>query len=90
MKSDWLRNIQSDSNVMVRVGSRRFNAEAEIIQDLVKIADFLTFRLHKHPRFIGTIMRMEGFPKKPSREDLEAYAANRVMVILHPMGVVIR
>lgn len=85
MKTDWLRNIQSDPKVVVRVGEGQFHAMAEIIQDQEMIADFLVLRLAKHPRFVGTIMRMDGYPSNPDRDDLITYANNRVMVILHPV-----
>ena len=84
MKTDWLRNIQADPQVFVRAGKDQFTATAEIVQDQAQIADFLAERLQKHPRFIGAMMRIEGFPQQPDRNDLLAYAKNRVMVILHP------
>lgn len=84
MKSDWLRNIQSDPKVKVTAGAEQFHAMAEVIQDQEMIADFLALRLAKHPRFVGTIMRMEGYPSNPDRDDLITYANSRVMVILHP------
>jgi deazaflavin-dependent oxidoreductase (nitroreductase family) len=83
-KTDWLRNLRSDPNVFIHVGAEHFRAEAEVEEDPGKIADFLAVRLHKRPRFVGRIMRMEGFPSEPSHEALEAYASQRVMVILHP------
>jgi deazaflavin-dependent oxidoreductase (nitroreductase family) len=84
MKTDWLRNIQSDPVVTVRIGDDQFHANAEIIRDQEIIADFLALKLSKHPRFVGAIMRMAGFPKNPDREDLRTYAKDRVLVILHP------
>jgi deazaflavin-dependent oxidoreductase (nitroreductase family) len=85
MKSDWLLNIQSNPEVLVKVGKNQFSAIAEIVQDQNKIADFLTQRLREHPRFVGAIMQFEGFPKNPGRNDLITYAKNRVVVILHPL-----
>jgi deazaflavin-dependent oxidoreductase (nitroreductase family) len=35
-RSDWLRNLQSDPRVQVRVGRRRFEARAEMIADPVE------------------------------------------------------
>ena len=84
MKTDWVRNIQSDPNVSVRIGNDHVHAIAEIVQDQESIADFLALRLRKHPRFVGAIMRMAGFPSNPNRDDLMTYVKNRVVVILHP------
>ena len=84
MKTDWVRNIMADPNVELRVGSKRLQAQGEIVCDPSKIADFLAIRLRNRPRFVGAILRMEGFPSEPSHAQLEAYAANRVMVILVP------
>ena len=84
MKTDWLRNILADPNVEIRVGAQCLQARAEVIRDPGLIADFLALRLRNRPRFVGMIMRIEGFPSQPEREDLEAYAARRVMVVLEP------
>ncbi|TFH34263.1 MAG: nitroreductase family deazaflavin-dependent oxidoreductase [Anaerolineales bacterium] len=84
MKTDWLRNILADPQVEIRVNAQRFKAIAEVVRDPGLIADFLTLRLRNRPRFVGRILRMEGFPDPPTRQDLETYAAKRVMVVLYP------
>jgi deazaflavin-dependent oxidoreductase (nitroreductase family) len=83
-KTDWLRNLHSDPEVSIQVGAERFHAEAEVVEDPVKIANFLEVRLQERPKFMRRIMSVEGFSSEPSREELEAYASKRVMVILHP------
>jgi deazaflavin-dependent oxidoreductase (nitroreductase family) len=81
-RADWFLNIEADPNVRVRVGRRDFPAIAEPITDVGRVADFLEYRLRRHPRMVGAIMRREGLPKNPDRDDLEDYAARRAMVII--------
>lgn len=90
IKSDWLRNIRENPQVRVRVGSKHFQALAEIVEDPLQIADFLMLKFQQHPRFVGTIMQLEGYPKNPDRTDLEAYARKRVMVVLKEQPTLIK
>ncbi len=83
-KADWYRNILMDPIVTVRVKSREFNGLAEPVEDPEKVADFIEYRLQKHPRMIGFIMRRDGFPPNPTRRDIVAYSANRALVIITP------
>lgn len=83
-KADWYRNILVDPIVTVRVKSREFNGMAEPVENPERVADFIEYRLRKHPRMIGFIMRRDGFPHNPTRRDLVAYSANRAMVIITP------
>ena len=72
-KADWWRNIAANPIVWVQVKSRKFEGRAELVTDLKRVADFLEYRLQKHPKMIGAIMRREGLPKKYTRADLENY-----------------
>ncbi len=83
-RADWYRNILADSGVRVRVGRNEFEAFAEPSTDPVRIADFLEVRLARHPRMIGMMLRTEGLPPSPSRQDLESLAEDKALVILHP------
>jgi deazaflavin-dependent oxidoreductase (nitroreductase family) len=86
MKADWVRNIQSNSHVEIRVGARRFAGQAEVVTDSSRFADFLEVRLQRHPRMIGLIMeKAHGLPRHPSREQLEGLAKEEAVVIVHPM-----
>jgi deazaflavin-dependent oxidoreductase (nitroreductase family) len=85
-KADWYRNILSNPEVEVRVKSRRLIGLAETVTDPERIADFLEYRLEKHPRMMTAITRYEGLPPHPNREQLKAYAQNRALVIIHPEG----
>ncbi len=83
-KADWFRNLVANRCVKVRIGAREVEALAEPITDACRIADFLELRLARHPRMVGAILRSVGLPARPSRAELEAYAAELAMAILHP------
>lgn len=85
-RTDWLKNIEADPHVEIRVRSLRLRCYASVIRDVDQIADFLTYRLSKHPRMIGAIMRAAGLPSSPSLEQLRAYAAERPLVRLEPLA----
>jgi deazaflavin-dependent oxidoreductase (nitroreductase family) len=84
-KADWFRNIVTHPEVKVQVGPRHFRGLAEPVTDPERVADFLQFRLSRHPRMVGAIMRAAGFTGKPDRDELVRYATARAMVIIHPM-----
>lgn len=86
MKADWVRNIRANPIVEVHVGARRFSANAEIVNDPCRFADFLQVRLERHPRMVGLIMeKAHGLPKHPARQQLEELAKTEALVILHPI-----
>lgn len=86
LKADWVRNIQSNPQVEIRVGAERFEGQAEVVADPKRFADFLEVRLQRHPRMIGLIMeKAHGLPHHPSREQLESLANEEAVVIVHPM-----
>ena len=85
LKADWVRNIQADPKVTVRVKSLNFQGHAEVVTDPARFADFVEVRLQRHPLVVGTIMqKTHGLPKQPSREQLEALAENEALVIVTP------
>jgi deazaflavin-dependent oxidoreductase (nitroreductase family) len=85
-KADWVRNIQIDPQVEVRVGAKHFQGTAEVVTDPSKFADFLEIRLERHPRMIGLIMeKAHGLPRHPCREKLEELAKKEALVIVHPI-----
>jgi hypothetical protein len=71
--------------VQVLVGGRQLTAQAEAVTDPSRIADFLRLRLQRHPRMVGLIMRLEGFPRRYTREDLEKFAAGKALAVLHSL-----
>jgi len=84
LNADWVRNIQSNSQVELRVGAKHVQGTAEIITDPSRFADFLVVRLERHPRLIGLIMeKAHGLPKRPSREQLEGLAKGEALVVIH-------
>ncbi len=82
LKSDWVRNIQANPTVAVRVKSERFQGTARIVTDPARIADFLEVRLQRHPRMIAAILRSDNVSTPPTRADLEHYAAHLALVII--------
>lgn len=86
LKSDWVRNIQADSQVEIRVKKRYFSGRAEIIQDPGRITDFLEERLRRHPTMVGGILRSEGVHLPPRRSELEEYAKRLTLVVVKPIG----
>ena len=85
LKADWVRNIQADPRVEVRVKSSSFHGQAEVVTDPSRIVDFVEVRLQRHPFMIGMIMqRAHGLPKHPSREQLERLAEKEALVIITP------
>lgn len=86
LQADWVRNIQANPQVEVRVKSSEFPGQAEVVTDPCRIADFIEVRLRRHPLMIGTIMqKAHGLPKQPSREQLEKLAEKEALVIITPM-----
>jgi len=84
LRAHWVRNIQADPSVEVRVGRRSFRATARVVTEPGPIADFLEVRLRRHPHIVGAILRSEGLPRRPARADLEAYSCRLALVILTP------
>jgi deazaflavin-dependent oxidoreductase (nitroreductase family) len=86
LKADWVRNIQADPQVEIRVKSLNFKGQAEVITDPGRIADFVEVRLERHPFMVGLIMqKAHGLPKQPSREQLEKLAEHEALVIVTPV-----
>ncbi len=83
-KADWFRNILADRCVRVRIGSREFEGLAEPVTDACRIADFLELRLKRHPQMVGAILKSVGLSASPTRPELEEYARQLAMVIIHP------
>lgn len=84
MKTDWVRNIQADPHVQVLVKDSTFYGQAEVSTDPEDIADFIQYRLNKHPRLIGLMMKLDGFTSRPTREELIDYCKNLALVRITP------
>jgi deazaflavin-dependent oxidoreductase (nitroreductase family) len=86
VKADWVRNLQVNPQVEVRVGTKHFQGTAEVVTDPCRFADFMEVRLERHPRMIGFIMeKAHGLPNHPSRKQLEELAEGEAFVIVHPI-----
>jgi deazaflavin-dependent oxidoreductase (nitroreductase family) len=85
VKADWFRNVQAHPDVHVRVGRREFDCTAEAVTDPQRVADFLAFRLARHPMMIGLMMKFaHRLPMRPSRAQLLELASSTALVILRP------
>ena len=84
LEADWVRNILADPQVEVRVKNMCFTGTAEVISEPEIVADFIQYRLDKHPRLIGLIMKLDGFKAAPTREELLEYSKNLALVRITP------
>lgn len=85
-QADWVRNIQCNPEVDVRVKSLNIHGQAEVVTEPARIVDFIEVRLRRHPFMIGMIMqRAHRLPKHPSREQLEKLAEKEALVIITPI-----
>lgn len=80
--ADWVKNIMANPMVSIQVKHRRFKGRAEVVTDPERIADFMQVRLERHPRMIGMILKSEGLPEQPSREQLLDYSRKLALVIV--------
>jgi len=86
LQADWVRNIQCNPQVDVRVKSLRFRGQAEVVTEPARIADFIEVRLQRHPLMVGMIMKKaHGLSNHPSREQLEKLAEKEALVIIKPI-----
>ena len=83
--SDWVRNLLIDPRVKLRVGKAEFAGTAEVIRDREQLADFLAYRLRRHPIMLPLIFKMDGVSARPDRQELLAYAERLVLVVIHPI-----
>ncbi len=88
LKADWVRNIQADPQVEVRLKSRQFCGTAEVVTDPSRIADFLEIRLERYPQMIGLMMeKVHHLPRHPSRSQLEELAKTEALVVIRPVRI---
>jgi len=90
IQADWFRNIQADPRVEVQVKSRHLRGTAEPVSDPQRIADFLEVRLARHPRMLGGMLRAEGLPSTPTREQLVAHVQNLAMVKITALEEIVK
>jgi deazaflavin-dependent oxidoreductase (nitroreductase family) len=84
-KADWYRNILANPLVHVQVSRQEFDCMAEPITDPNRVADFLEYRLKRHPLMIGLIMKFSHkMPMRPNRAQLLELGKATTVVILRP------
>jgi deazaflavin-dependent oxidoreductase (nitroreductase family) len=84
-RADWFQNILANPNVAIQVCGQNLTAHAEAVTDPPQIADFLAYRLERHPAMIGAMLLMHKLPPRPTRAQLEKLAEDLAMVILYPI-----
>jgi deazaflavin-dependent oxidoreductase (nitroreductase family) len=80
-KCDWYRNILANPRVMIEIGDQKSNGTAEVLAGDGQVADFMAYRLKKHPLMIGMILKSDGCSFRPSREQLLVYS-RRIAVVM--------
>jgi deazaflavin-dependent oxidoreductase (nitroreductase family) len=81
-RADWVRNIAADPHVEVKVKNQHFRGVATLINDPLCVADYLYTRLERHPRMVGSMMKMHHLPPNPSRAQLEELGKTLIVVML--------
>jgi deazaflavin-dependent oxidoreductase (nitroreductase family) len=88
LQADWVRNIQAQPCVEVRVNQDNFQGQAEVVTEAGRIADFVEVRLQHHPIMIGMIMqKVHGLPRRPTRPQLLTLAEREAMVVVTPFSL---
>ena len=84
-KADWFRNIQADPHVHVQVGRILFDCVAEPVTNPDRVADFLEYRLNRHPLMIGLILKFaHHLPMRPIRAQFLELSHSTALVVLRP------
>lgn len=84
-RADWFCNLLANPHVHVRVDRVEFDCIAEPVTDPDRVADFLEYRLKRHPFMIGLMMKFaHHLPMRPSRFQLLELGKATPLVILRP------
>jgi len=83
-RADWLRNLQVNPRVDLRVKARRTAGTARIVADTGQIADYLAVRLQRHPKIVSAMLRGDGLREPFQRADLEQYARQIRLAVITP------
>jgi deazaflavin-dependent oxidoreductase (nitroreductase family) len=84
-RADWFCNLLANPHVHVRVDRVEFDCIAEPVTDPDRVADFLEYRLKRHPLMIGLMMKFaHHLPMRPSRLQLLELGKSTPLVILRP------
>jgi deazaflavin-dependent oxidoreductase (nitroreductase family) len=80
LNADWVRNILAYPHVEVEIRGRSMKGCARVSTDPQEVADFLQFRLQRHPVMLRAMLLMHGLPLRPQREDLKELARDLALV----------
>jgi deazaflavin-dependent oxidoreductase (nitroreductase family) len=82
--ADWYQNLLVDPCVVLQIGRERIQGVAEPVDDPERVYEFLRYRLERHPRMIGAILRLDGLSNEPDNEELSNYARGLTFVVVRP------
>ena len=83
MAADWMRNAAACPDVKLRIGARRLDGLAEVLDDPERIVKFLEYRLKHRPRMMAQMLKLEGVPPNPTRTDLLKVAERITVLAIH-------
>ncbi|UCD97993.1 MAG: nitroreductase family deazaflavin-dependent oxidoreductase [Chloroflexota bacterium] len=81
--ADWYRNLSVNPEAHIEIGAELIPVQAELITDPQQIADFFEYRQRSHPIMIKLMVRMEGLRFQHTRQELEEFASQKAVVVLH-------
>ncbi len=85
-KCDWYRNILANPQVTIEISDKKTNGIAEVITGEEEIAEFLEYRLRKHPLMVGLILKADGCSFHPDHTELLEYARGIGLVSIRVIG----
>ncbi len=83
-EADWVRNILTNPEVNLQIGEQHIAATARPITAPAEIANFLEYRLQRHPLMIAAMLRTHGLTGPINRTKIEAVAPRLMVVALYP------
>ncbi len=86
-RADWYRNLCACPEVELQVGRQQLKGHAESVSDTGRVADFLQYRLKKHPLLIRAILRSDELKGRIDRAALIKYAQGIRVVAVTPLSV---
>ena len=82
-KADWLRNVEKNPGVMIKVGHRQFNAMAVRLEPEEAERAVLDYA-QRNPLAIRVLPRLMGYQLDGSEADFRALAHLGIVVAFHP------
>jgi deazaflavin-dependent oxidoreductase (nitroreductase family) len=84
-KADWLQNLRKEPRCSVRVGNRRFDAEAKFVSRDQAEATLMDYA-RRHPKALRSLAAFTGFEVDGSDDDYRKMARQLPTVALTPLS----